>query len=80
MIFAGTGLPSLGQCVIPICVWCSGTSAHSSVTELKRISWFVVYSKNWKWKTYEKKVKKKYFDIIKILYNRGYQIGRTKES
>lgn len=47
MILGGLSSTSLGQCLIPMEVCPSRTSAHSSVTELKRISFCDVYSKYW---------------------------------
>lgn len=47
MILAGLSSTSLGQCLILMEVCPSSTSAHSSVTELKRISFRDVYSKYW---------------------------------
>lgn len=51
MILGGFASPSRGQCLIPMEVCPSSTSAHSSVIELKRISFWEVYSKYWKKET-----------------------------
>lgn len=47
MMVGGLLSLSSGQCFIPMEVLPSTTSAHSSVTVLKRISFWVVYSKYW---------------------------------
>lgn len=47
MILGGFSSRSRGQFLIFMLVWPSRTSAHSSVTELKRISFWEVYSKYW---------------------------------
>lgn len=48
MRLGGLTSSSRGQCLIPMEVCPSSTSAHSSVTELKRISFWDVYSKYWR--------------------------------
>lgn len=65
MMLGGFASPSWGQCLIPMEVCPSSTSAHSSVTELKRISFCEVYSKYWKKK--KKKRKTRYVTILQQL-------------